>query len=361
VDDQAGGLTMGVSYTIPAEELKQQAKYMVGQMLYDSELQALLVPYVTTEERLIYLNPNMVYFYDACIDALPLTGDLIFSRQMSAMGEVIQTSLSLPVPALPEKLTSAAGSILAGLFNLPYTDALDGVNRIVMQQEGQTAEVVLHSDKRSITVSINEAATNAESVSVAGFLRIDPAVGANEPPLCASFTYKTNHTIYQDEKYFNRDDATLSLRIEPDLDLLSSDDPFRSSYIDFAPLALNWSIGYRQDTAKAAAPVQININIGAEVPDANISAEIILRTMESWPLTSLPFAGARDVTTLSADEVEALTQELVFNTIMAMAGLNVAQTEPVPEMPAETPVPEEKPAPAATAVPPMGDSSAKGE
>lgn len=365
VNDAAGNLTMGVSYTISAEELKQQAKYLVGQMLFDSELQALIVPYVTAEERMIYLNPSMVYFYEACIDALPLTGDLVFSRQMSAMGEVIQTSLSLPIPELPEKLTSAANGLLADLFNLPYGDALDGVNRLLIQQEGDLGEIVLQSDKRTITLSVNEAASNAESVSVAGFVRIDPAVGANEPPLCASFTYKTNHTIYQDDNYFNRDDATMSLRIEPDLDLLSSDDPFRSSYIDFSPLALSWEIGYRQDTAKAAAPVQINITIAAEVPDANLSADIVLRTMESWPLVDLPVAGARSLAALTDEESEALAQELVYNAIMTMAGLNVPaaapEAESVPDASAADAPAAEENLPAPTAVPPMGDASGKGE
>ena len=365
VNDTAGNLTMGVSYTIPADELKRQAKYLVGQMLFDSELQTLILPYVTTEERMIYLNPSMVYFYEACIDALPLTGDLVFSRQMSAMGEVIQTTLSLPIPMLPEKLTSAVNGLMADLFNLPYTDALDGVNRLVIQQEGDIGEIVLHSDKRIITLSVNEAASNAESVSVAGFVRIDPAVGADEPPLCASFTYKTNHTIYQDENYFNRDDATMSLRIEPDLNLLSSYDPFRSSYIDFSPLALNWKIGYRQDTAKAGAPVQINITLGAEVPDANVSADIVLRTMESWPLLELPVDGARSIATLTDGESESLAQELVFNAIMTMAGMNV--TNAVPETSAapdataaDIPAADEN-LPVPTAVPPMGDASVKGE
>ena len=60
--EDVGSLRMTATYTIPAEDLKKEAKYIIGLMLYDNDLQSLLLPYVTMEQRVTYLNPTMVYF-----------------------------------------------------------------------------------------------------------------------------------------------------------------------------------------------------------------------------------------------------------------------------------------------------------
>ena len=75
-----GELVMRVSYVIPADDVKEQTKLMWKQALYDETLLTLLRPMMTEEQQAAYLNPALGYFYDACIDALPLSGDLRLSR-----------------------------------------------------------------------------------------------------------------------------------------------------------------------------------------------------------------------------------------------------------------------------------------
>ena len=93
-----GELVMRVSYVIPADDVKEQTKLMWKQALYDETLLTLLRPMMTEEQQAVYLNPALGYFYDACIDALPLSGDLRLSRKFSARGDTLSVAVALPLP-----------------------------------------------------------------------------------------------------------------------------------------------------------------------------------------------------------------------------------------------------------------------
>ena len=152
VSGETGALTMSATYRIPADELKSQAKYVIGQMLYDNDLMTLLLPYVTMEQRMTYLNPNMVYFYEACIDALPLSGDIVLSREMSARGEVVSNKVELPIPELPAKVADPIGEALSTLFGLTDKALLSGMNRVEIFQNASERGICLHGEKRSIRI-----------------------------------------------------------------------------------------------------------------------------------------------------------------------------------------------------------------
>ena len=110
-----GELVMRVSYVIPADDVKEQTKLMWKQALYDETLLALLRPMMTEEQQAAYLNPALGYFYDACIDALPLSGDLRLSRKFSARGD----TLSVAVPRRKRNFFRR----FADLFSPPKEDS----------------------------------------------------------------------------------------------------------------------------------------------------------------------------------------------------------------------------------------------
>lgn len=153
VTGKSGGLSMTGTYTIPVSDLKKEAKYLIGQMIFDNDLQALLVPHVTMEQRITYLNPSMVYFYEACIDAIPLEGDIVLSREMSAMGDIVSTSVSLPLPALPDELIVPLGEAAGALFGLSYDDLFSGMNRITISQQESERHLILSGEARTIEIA----------------------------------------------------------------------------------------------------------------------------------------------------------------------------------------------------------------
>lgn len=349
VTGSTGSLTMSTSYTIPAEDVKAQAKYIIGSMIYDSELQSLLLPYVTLEQRMLYLNPSLVYFYEYCIDALPLEGSIILKREMTAKGETISMSVSLPLTGLPEALTAPAGEFLAEIFSLPYTDILAGLERVTFTQSGGDVSITVASPQRSISFIIDEAASNAETVHWEGFVRITPAVGSNEPPLSAAFTYKTSHRLWEDEEWVSHEDFTCLASIEPDFSLMDADDPFRSSYVDFPPVSVEASFEYALETDKASRPVDLAVRISAVLPDAELEVNADLRTTNPWAHETLPTSGGEELFKLSDAREAELLEMLTTNAVAVVSTLNPAPA--VPEMTEASTT--EAPAAEPTAVPPM--------
>ena len=322
-----GSLRMTATYTIPAEDLKKEAKYIIGLMLYDNDLQSLLLPYVTMEQRVTYLNPSMVYFYEACIDALALEGDVILSREMSGMGEVVNTTVSLPVPVLPEKLTAPVNELAAKLFGLENVTWFSDVNRVVMTQSGVEKNITFSGEKRAITLSATEIEAVEDADAWKGTLKVLPNAGVDENALSASFACSVGHKIWQDEKYLDHDTSKFAFEIAPALENLDEDDPFRSSYIEFQPISLSLSVDYRNNPNQANSAVQVNVDVDAELPDAQVQAAVVLRITNPMEMKALPTTGTEDYTQLTAERKDALLQELIANAVQTMATLNADALE----------------------------------
>jgi len=328
---ESGSLALSAAYTIPAEELKKEAKYIIGQMLYDTELQNLLLPHVTMEQRITYLNPQMLYFYEACIDAINLKGDLVLSREMSSLGEVISTQVTLPLPAVPQTLVGPVGEALAALFELPYTDLLTGMNQLTVSQKGKAREITLRGEKRTITAAMVETNPDADTAVQSGTIRITPSAGIQEEAVSAEFSCTYGHRIWQDEKYLNRDTTTFALQIKPALDMLGADDPFRSSYVDFHPVSVSCTVDYRNqphDPNQAEKPVQVNLDLDLQLPDAEVSATLIMRITKNVVMVEHATAGASDYATLSLEQKNEIRDTFIANAIQAMSNLNVAKPAP---------------------------------
>lgn len=348
VNEDSGALTMSASFTIPVDDLKAEAKYLIGQMLYDNDLQTLLLPYVTMEQRITYLNPQMLYFYEACIDALELTGDVVLSREMSAMGEVVSTTVELPLPALPEALTVPAGKAALALLELPYDDLLAGMNRIVLTQSGAEKTVILSGTQRTITVTAVESAPDESTAVKEGVIRVTPVAGVQENAVTAAFSFSYSHKQWQDEKYLDHDTTAFSLSVTPDLENISEEDPFRSLYEEFQPVRIAWTLDYRNNPFQENSAVQVNFNMDAQLPDAAVTAEAVLRITTQMSMEELSTADAEDFTMLSEERKATLLNAFVENAANTMTSLNETAADVAEETPEEAPA-------APTSVPPMGE------
>ncbi|MBQ7850104.1 MAG: hypothetical protein IJ343_10310 [Clostridia bacterium] len=341
VSGATGSMTLRTVYNIPAADLKAQTKYIVGQMVYDADLQALLAPCFTEQQRSLYLNPALLHVYEHVIDAAPVTGSIILEREMTAMGETIGMNVSLPIPPLPAALTAPAGEALAELFGLPYTDLLADIERISFSQSGRDMSISVASPQRTISLIVDERAENEEDVALEGFVRITPSVTSDEPPLSAAFAYRSTHRIWEDEEYNTHEDFTLLVKVEPDLSLMAEDDPFRSRYLDFAPLALEAEVGFLK-SYKTNAPVNLDVKLSAVLPDAELSLTADLKIAVKWAHELLPTAGADNLLTLAPERSDALLTLLNSNAVRVMTTLysvpdaTVQAPEAAPE---ETPVP----------------------
>lgn len=326
VSGGAGSMTLRTSYDIPAEDLKAQAKYIVKLMLVDGDLQRLASPYMTDAQRSLYFNPAMAWFYDHCIDVTPLTGSIMLERETTSLGETTAMTISLPLPPLPAELTDAVGDMLSDAFGLPYRDALAGVERISIRQAGGDLSVSLTSPKRTVSFIIDEQTETEESLHLGGFLRITPAVGVEEPPLSAAFTFKSTQRIWEDEEYNTHEDLAWTVEVMPDLGAMAEDDPFLSTYVDFAPMSFSASLGFIKKE-KVSSPVQLSVQLDMVMKDAEVGVAANLRTAERWEHDPLPEGSGENLLAMTDARREELRAQFVANALSVMTTLNATAAD----------------------------------
>ncbi len=339
ITGQNGGLTMSATYRIPAKDFKAEAKSIIGLLIYDHALQNLLLPYVTLEQRVTYLNPSMMYFYEACIDALPLNGDIIFSREMSALGDIVGATVSLPIPPLPDTIATPIGEAVAFIFDLPYTDLLAGVDRVTIAQNGKTKSVEFSGSKRKVALAADFTNPDENTTAFEGSIRIQPESGAVEAGVDALLKGSVSHRIWQDEEYKDHDTSTISISVHPDAEKMVD---------GFKPVSLDYTVDYRFNSHKEESAVQINYTLDAQLPDAAIQADAVLRITPLLSMVALPTEGAENVQAMDEARKTELMELLVSNAVLMMSNLSAPQVE-------ATAIPSAEPEAAPTAVPPMAE------
>ncbi|MDD6051080.1 MAG: hypothetical protein PUC00_07405 [Clostridiales bacterium] len=359
VAERDGALSMIASFSIPVEALKAEAKYLIGQMLYDNELQNLLIPLVTMEQRITYLNPQMVYFYEACIDAIQLSGNVVLSREMSALGEVVATTVELPLPPLPDEMQQTALQAAKLLFQLSDEELLEGMERLVVKQAGQERTIILSGSQRTVVLSTTAAEVeNGEAIN--GTFLVAPAGDSQQRRVSAAFTCTNTHRVWQDEKYINHDTNEFSLAIHP-----AEEDA------SFQPIELSWTLDYRNNPNQQDSPAQVNLNVVAVLPDAELAVEAVLRITTQMTMENLPTDGAENIAELTDERKADLLSRFLLQMAETVSSLNgsiaeestpEASTE-APEAATETPVattetpaaPTEEVAVEPTTVPPVAE------
>lgn len=110
-----GFSALDFSYEIPVNEVSQRIVKLIGEFTADTEFSALLDSVMTAEEKKIYLNSNLLYFYQEALNSLNLSEPVRMNKRVSAMGEVLSFRLALP---LDERTTGYSSVSIENLNNL---------------------------------------------------------------------------------------------------------------------------------------------------------------------------------------------------------------------------------------------------
>ena len=86
-------------FRIPVKAMFNAVNALVKTVSENIPAMELLKSVLTEEQIAIYLNPNLGYFYTEAMESLNLDGEIVFSRTMSTLGELINNELSLPLDA----------------------------------------------------------------------------------------------------------------------------------------------------------------------------------------------------------------------------------------------------------------------
>ena len=113
VKQENGVSALVFSYEIPMSDVNTQIIQLFSELTTDPEVIALLDTVMTQEEKDLYLNNNLLYYYSEALKSIDAESTLKMNKRVSALGEVLGFKLELP---LDEKSTGCQ------MFSMEMTD-----------------------------------------------------------------------------------------------------------------------------------------------------------------------------------------------------------------------------------------------
>ncbi|MCH5285907.1 MAG: hypothetical protein J1E43_00660 [Christensenellaceae bacterium] len=304
-----GTSSMTLRYTIPADALKSAMKDLMRQFLQDSALMDLVLPLLSEAQQAAYMNPAISYFYDAVIDALPLQGELTMTRVLSTRGDVLESTLVMPLP-----------------------DNQNGWSTLTCAMTDRETTLTLTGPEQSVTLITKETAVMSDRTTWDGIFRYLPAEGT---PISASFSLIKQFSSYTDEAEGRAHEITnWSLTAKPDLSHLAQNDPARATYAEFEDIVISLSTHF-YSREHLNDPTTLEATLSAQLPSLSLDMAMALRTTSPWVLSDLPTTDGELLLELTPERVAELLAGFSRNAALTMTSLT-EQTTAEPETETET-------------------------
>lgn len=312
--------TVLARYDIPAEGLKAQMKALWQEMLTDAELQELMQGQLTPEQQQAYLNPGLQGYYDGLIDGLKLDDGVVLEREMTTKGEVVASTVTLPLDRMPGGWTALK----------------------LLQHEKETT-LRLEGDESSLSLTLSQTVTTANSTAWSGMLRYEDG---NDLPLAVDFTLVKIATTSVDADSRSHQVTSWSLKAEQSQNA-------GAECRAFQPFAADLLIHMNSRNAQIN-PVNLEIGLTVKLEQADMEAKVSLTTHSPWVLDELPVGKEMNLAAMSESERGQVFADLGRNALVTMMSIK----GDAPEQETEQPIPTLEPAPSATPEPEPTEVSA---
>lgn len=95
--NESGAPRLTQEFRIPVETMYSAAAEMV-RSVYENETTMNMLRAMLSQEQIdLYLNPDLGYYYLDAMKHLDMSGEIVFTKEVSTLGEMIHSSLTLPL------------------------------------------------------------------------------------------------------------------------------------------------------------------------------------------------------------------------------------------------------------------------
>ena len=326
---------MDLGYSIPMSALKEEILVLLDAAMLDEDLIGLLSTVMSEEQMNTYLQPDLLYFYAQAMDQLNLDFDATLSRTMTTFGDILSTSVELPLDP------SATGLISVRIENK------DGMNTLTLEGQSDVWHILWPE-----TLDLQR---DNESGSV--WLVREPGSenGDASDPLALRIDYSQSGSASVDEETRTHETMHYSVQVVRDVtripESMSGDD-----CMPFEPLTLDLDLHYSSKYAQSS-PTTVEINCSAQQEDWKVSLTGSLKSASPWVFSPFDVTGARDLLSLTEEEQNNL---LMQGLLQAASVIEKNANQPAPAEETEAAetqeAPETEETPEATEAPEAAES-----
>ncbi len=301
--DPAGVSVMKVAYRIPAAAFKAELKQLLVDLLTDKTLLPLLWAKMTPEQANLYLNPALQRFYFTAVDALPLQGEITMQRRVTTMGQLLETSLSLP-------LSGMAG----GLKQLSLT------SKAVV--EGDLLDCTIETEEGTLQVTaLKPVAVQPDTLAYSGVIRYLPAeipnwqVDATTPQYAGKALSVSYQAVYVTKLSTDADGRSnesymLTIDLAPDWSHFDQEaaEEIKAQYVLTEPVKISGSVLLASGQARNASTL-LNAQVHFASGGTDWTLDGQFKTTPPWSFQTVDMAAAQKLESMTQEQLNALVTE----------------------------------------------------
>ena len=316
---ESGLSALDFTYEIPFSSVIDEIVTLYGRFAADDDVIALLDTVMSAEEKAVYINSNLLYFYLEALKALNIDRPVRMSKRVSAMGELLLFSLELP---LDEKTSGYSG------LKIEKTDQL---TVFTLRKTGKLIVLATPELKKLQQTSFEQ--------SVWAAVIAEPEDGKKNSNFSLRIDIKKKNEVYEkDEKTHEIDHYDITavqdisyLPTDADLSLIPE---FEQANLS---LEFHYSSKYAQNSA-TTLEVEAELKQG----ENRIQVKSKLKTAAPWLFMPFELLDPIQVGTEKEDVLLPYLTDWISNAKSMIRHTDAEEAEPTPE-------PEAEPAPEAEA------------
>ncbi len=294
------GAVVEINYTIPMGELKKEILVLLREIRQDPEIKAALEAVMTEEQRNIYLNDGLDYFYTEAMNSLQDDFDVVITRTISTMGKEISSSIELPLD----------GSRFGGYTSLKI-ESMD-----------KTTAVILKNNESVLHVVTEDGLLPAETDYLTWWIMNYPnreaeSVSTKKSAVRVRFSRTSETSTDVDGRDHQNDRYTV--RGEFDTSRLPAEEN-ADSYPASAPFVLDIQLHYSSKNSQSS-PTTLAVTASLEMDQAKLSLDGTFKSASPWIFSPFDITGARNLMELSDGEKTLMLAEW-----LAAAGEQLSKT-----------------------------------
>ena len=285
-----GTSALDLTYDIPMADLKKQIVQTMKTLLDSAEGQELLKNLLNDEQRQIYANQDLDYFYEEALSALDNNYDLQYTRTVSTLGDTLSSMLELPLDEKRMQFQS-----------------------LLIEEKGGLSYYTLCSEEQLITLILGSGIDWKEISSVSAWILIRPNPNSDdlENPEYHAYRLDGSHriAISSDEEARDHQRSEWKLSLERDVSRLPEGED-AALYPEEEPMSLDVQLHYFSKYSQSS-PTTLEFDITFHKKEFDLNAQGQMKTASPWIFTPFSTEGAVDLTSLSADELNLKLAEFL--------------------------------------------------
>ena len=298
------GTQMRFAYEIPAEDVKREIMDLLVLLTSSDDhaaLQTALRDLMTQEQADLLLNPDMQWYIEDVLQALPLSGDITYTREVTMQGQEKFSEIYLPL------------EIQDGTWTELTIQTVSNHTTYLLSGPGQVLSWMPESmgkDHYRGSISLERQ-------------------GADSYALTYDVTTSTERSV--DEEDYHHETITYVMLVSPDEEHAQQD----ADYVTFDPIELQLRFHYYSKESKRSATT-LDVTLSGLIPGGRMQAAAKFRTTTPWEITAMEHAGSISLAQKTTEERLEIAQDMLANlfyTLSDMDSAKMAETGTLTDLP----------------------------